>query len=219
MDGKKLPPSKQIKYLGIFIDENLSWKYHINQLSTKLSRANGMLSKIRHFATPSLLKSIYHAIFASHMRYGCIVWGQNGSPLRSKICNLQNKALRLMCFADIFDKTKPLFVKMDLLQFTDIVLLENILFSHAFVTKTLPVSFQNFFTLANNVHCYETRRTSNVFFKVNMVNTTRYGLNSIKSIYIKSWNSLLLAHPTVDFLNIKRYNLVKLMQKNCLADF
>ena len=219
MDGKKISPSRQIKYLGIYIDENLSWKYHITQLSNKLCRANGMLSKIRHFVTPSLLKTIYHAIFSSHMRYGCIVWGQIGSPLRSRICNLQNKALRIMCFAKLFDKTKPLFVKLNLLQFSDVVLLENILLSHAFVTKSLPVSFNDFFSLTNIVHRYETRRTANVFFKVKMVNTTRFGLNSIKSLCVKSWNSLLLAHPMVNFQNIKKFSLITLVQKYLICSY
>ena len=169
-----------------------------------------------HISSYRIIKTI---ILVTTFLYGCIVWGQIGSPLRSRICNLQNKALRIMCFAKLFDKTKPLFVKLNLLQFSDVVLLENILLSHAFVSKSLPVSFNDFFSLTNIVHRYETRRTANVFFKVKMVNTTRFGLNSIKSLCVKSWNSLLLAHPMVNFQNIKKFSLVPLVQKYLICSY
>ena len=145
------------------------------------------------------------------MRYGCIIWGNKGSRFRTFICNLQNKAMKIMCFADRLDSSKPLFAKLGIIQFLDVVHLENILFSHAFVTKSLPTSFSEFFLLENNVHRYETRRTVNVFFNVKMVNSTRYG-NSIKSLCVTSWNSLLLAHPNIDFQIIKRANLLNLMR-------
>ena len=212
MDGKKIYPSKQIKYLGVFIDEHLSWNYHINQLSMKLSRANGMLAKIRHFVNPELLKTIYHAILSSHMRYGCIVWGQKGSSLCTNICNLQNTALRIMFFAKLFDRTKPLFNLAGILQFSDMVILENIIFSHSFLSYYLPSSFREFFTLTKEAHNYETKRTKNVFFYVERVNTTKFGLNSIKYLCVKSWNLLLLRYPAIDFLNIKKLALVKLVK-------
>ena len=46
----KLTPVDYVKYLGMYIDKNLTWNYHINELSKKLSRANGILSKLRYNA-------------------------------------------------------------------------------------------------------------------------------------------------------------------------
>ena len=43
LDGKRLYPSKFVKYLGILIDTHLNWNYHIKILAPKLSRAIGML--------------------------------------------------------------------------------------------------------------------------------------------------------------------------------
>ena len=45
----KLNPTDNVKYLGIFLDKNLSWDYQITQLSKKLSRANGVLFKLRKY--------------------------------------------------------------------------------------------------------------------------------------------------------------------------
>ena len=47
--GKKLNPVEQVKYLCIFIDKYLSWNFHLSQVSQKLSRANGILSKIQYY--------------------------------------------------------------------------------------------------------------------------------------------------------------------------
>ena len=58
-----------IKYLGIFLDENLNWKKHVSILSSKLRRANGALAKLRHFVFPKTLNYFYYAIFNSHLNY------------------------------------------------------------------------------------------------------------------------------------------------------
>ena len=46
-NSKKLYPTKSVKYLGIKIDENLTWIDHINDIAIKLNRANAMLFKVR----------------------------------------------------------------------------------------------------------------------------------------------------------------------------
>ena len=58
IDGKKIFLTNSVKYLGINLDPHLNWKYHIHELSMKLSRATGMLSKIRHYVSYNTLISI-----------------------------------------------------------------------------------------------------------------------------------------------------------------
>jgi len=76
LNGHKLYPSDSIKYLGVHIDSTLSGKAHCTVLASKLRRANGLLSKIRHYVPKNELVSIYHALFSSHLTYGVQVWGQ-----------------------------------------------------------------------------------------------------------------------------------------------
>ena len=49
LHGKRLRPSKFVKYLGIYVDEFLSGETHCEELVKKLNRGNGMLAKARHF--------------------------------------------------------------------------------------------------------------------------------------------------------------------------
>ena len=73
--GKQLDPSTSVKYLGIHIDHNLSWDCHIKEMNAKLSRTNGILSKLRHYVPKkNTMLSVYYALFYSHMTYGSIVW-------------------------------------------------------------------------------------------------------------------------------------------------
>ena len=69
---KKLYRTKYLRYVGIKIDENLSWRIHIHYLASKLNGANAVLAKLRHFVNSEILRSTYFAIFHSHLNYVCI---------------------------------------------------------------------------------------------------------------------------------------------------
>ena len=77
--GKRLYPTESVKYLGVKIDTNFSWQYHVNDLSIKLNRANALLFKMRKYVNLKILRSIYFAIFDSYLSYCCLVWAQNYS--------------------------------------------------------------------------------------------------------------------------------------------
>ena len=70
-------PTEGVKYLGVKIDTNLKWQYHINDLSIKLNAANALLFKMRKYGSLKTLRSIYFAIFDSYLSYCCLVWAQN----------------------------------------------------------------------------------------------------------------------------------------------
>ena len=53
MNGRRIYPSRHIKYLGVHIDETLNFNFHCNTVSQKLRRANGMLCKARHYVNPN----------------------------------------------------------------------------------------------------------------------------------------------------------------------
>ena len=71
--GKALCPTESAKYLGVKIDANLSWQYHVDDLSIKLNRANAILFKMRKYASLKMLRFIYFAIFDSYLSYCYLV--------------------------------------------------------------------------------------------------------------------------------------------------
>ena len=52
--------AKYVKFLGLLLDESLSWKYHLSELSKKLARTSGIIFKIRHLLPTSVLVSLYY---------------------------------------------------------------------------------------------------------------------------------------------------------------
>ena len=59
LNGKKLQLVTPVRYLGIVLDENLSWTHHKNSLADKLRKSNGALSKLRHYNPRATIVSIY----------------------------------------------------------------------------------------------------------------------------------------------------------------
>ena len=64
------------------IDANLTWQYHLNDLSIKLNRANALLFKMTKYVSLKILRSIYFAIFDSYLSYCCLVWAQNFNTIQ-----------------------------------------------------------------------------------------------------------------------------------------
>ena len=89
-NGKSLYPTNSVKCLGVKINEHLTWKLHINEISAKLRKANTSLSKMRYFVDKKTLKAIYHAIFESHLYYSSLVWAQNFNS-KKRLFILQKK--------------------------------------------------------------------------------------------------------------------------------
>ena len=98
--GKRLYPTESVKYLGVKIDTNLSWQYHVNDLSIKLNRANALPFKMRKYVILKILKSIYFAIFDSYLSYCCLVWAQNYSTIQRIIVS-QKRLLELISNQEI----------------------------------------------------------------------------------------------------------------------
>ena len=108
LNRKRLYPSQSARYLGIKIDQNLNWKDHINDIAVKLNRANALLFKIRNFVNITILKTIYFAIFDSHINYTNLFCAQNSNAM-SRILTLQKKAIRIITFQSRNSHSSPLF--------------------------------------------------------------------------------------------------------------
>ena len=75
--SKRLYPTGSVKYISVKIDSDLSWQYHVNDLSIKLNKANALFFKMRKYDSLKILRSMYFAIFDTYLSYCCLVWAQN----------------------------------------------------------------------------------------------------------------------------------------------
>ena len=96
--GQKINIATEAKYLGLKLDQHLTFEQHMDAIELKLNIENSLSAKIRYHVDSKLLKTIYSAIFKSHLRYGCQLWGQAQTQVIKNIEKIQNKALQIINF-------------------------------------------------------------------------------------------------------------------------
>ena len=212
----KLTPVHYVKYLGMYIDNTLSWKTHINNLSNKLARANGIISKLRHYVSFQSIKSVYYAIFYSHVIYGALVWQFTSAEYISKISNIQKKSVRLMSFSDFRAPTNDLFHNLKILKLNDIFqsLIIKLIFQYH--KNDLPNVITSLFIKRQLCHNYETRNINLLDFP--SVKTTKYGLKSLRFYGVSLWNRLCNNFSVFEkILSYKKIN--KYLVRHYLAQY
>ena len=110
-----------IKYLGVMIDESLTWKHHIAFVCSRISRNIGIMSKLRYYLSIQQLKQIYYNLIYPYISYSILAWGGVYNTHIKKIQVKQNHTVRLIFFARTFgretESAKPLLNLLDLLTF------------------------------------------------------------------------------------------------------
>ena len=84
------------KFLGIIIDDKLTWDAHINNLCKKLSSATGILNRIKDNIPHELHKNLYHTLFESHLSYGITAWGGVSDLKLEPLFIAQKKCIRVL---------------------------------------------------------------------------------------------------------------------------
>ena len=191
-----LKPCKSVVYLGVTIDEVLSWNKQIEILCSKLSRTIGILSKLRYYVPHKTCITIYYSLFQSYILYGCLCWSFTAQYNIDKIFLLQKKCIRLISFAKYYDHTDPLFKSLNIMKVKDIFMLQVIKFMYQFRNDSLPDSLNSLFRSVRTVHLYNTRFPNS--FYVPQVESTRYGHLSLRYKGPSSFNNLL---RNTDILN------------------
>ena len=75
INGVDIKQVTSTKFLGVIIDENLSWQPHIEHLNKKLKSCVGAIKRIKDCIPKSQFHNIYHSLFESHLSYCISVWG------------------------------------------------------------------------------------------------------------------------------------------------
>ena len=81
INGISLERVKDFNFLGLTINENLSWKPHEDKIANKISKYSGILSRLKHFLPLHILKTIYCSIIQSNLNYSLLAWGYSCNRL------------------------------------------------------------------------------------------------------------------------------------------
>ena len=79
------------KFLGVLLDQHLSWKYHITHVANKVSKAIGIISKARFFLSSKSLLSLYYTLVYPYLNYCNIAWCSTYPSNLNRILYLQKR--------------------------------------------------------------------------------------------------------------------------------
>ena len=107
------------KFLGVLIDDSLTFKCHIDHLVSKLSKYVGLFYRVRHLLPQSALLTLYKTLFEPHLNYCNVIWGNTFPSHLKKLQALQKKVIRALAWAEINSSSLPLFHRFQLLRLTE----------------------------------------------------------------------------------------------------
>ena len=150
INGESLKEVDSAKYLGVHIDNKLSWSVHTNNLKLRLSKGISMLAKIRHYVPESVRRSLYFTFINSHTGYNLLNWGTAPSTNTETISAKTRKAIRLISFVSKDEPALPLFKKHTILPLEKDFELKQAIFMWKLKNDLIPKSLARNFRINRN---------------------------------------------------------------------
>ena len=188
LDGNLLEETNSFKYLGVYVDNRLTWSDHIKVICKKIAKNIGIMSKLRHYLDLDSLRKVYFSLIYPYLQYGIVTWGNTYESRLNQLHVLNNKVLRIITFSDFKAHAPPIYKSLGILQLKDIVYLQKCMFIYDYHNNNLPDAFSNYFKTISEIHQYNTR-SSVLGYHLPPV-SSNFGKFSIKFSCSKIWNSI-----------------------------
>ena len=92
--GNHIEQVNEFNFLGITLDQNITWKHYVTKMAIKIAKVIGVLNKLKHIFPQHILLTIYNSLIQPHFIYGLHLWGLNCKRLKI----LQKKVVRILTF-------------------------------------------------------------------------------------------------------------------------
>ena len=183
--GASIVPSSSCKYLGVMIDNKLTFRDHINFIVGKVSKHTGILYKLRDCLPMCTRLSYYYAFMHPYISYNIIVWGATYQTVLEPL-NIQLKRIvRIICGAKFRDHTNPLFKRLKILKLCDLYKYHILIHMHKKNSLGL---------LENTQNVYNTRHHEQIRSQFHRLDLSQH---SVSFMGPRTWNSLPLNIQTI----------------------
>ena len=161
IDNNKIERETSIKFLGVILDENISWKKHIETVENKISKNMGILGKVSNLLNTKCLKNVYFSLIHSYINYANIAWASTHQTKLKSINSKQKQCSRYIYHEEPRTHAKPLMQKMKALNVFQINIFQVLVFMFKVKNKLSPTIFSNSFEHIE--HNFQTRFRQNNF--------------------------------------------------------
>jgi hypothetical protein len=171
INGSLLSQVNNANFLGITIDDTLTWKNHLAALRSKLSKSIGILRKLARHLSRSILLQLYNSFITPYLQYGITIWGSAPKTTLNPIFVLQKKALKIALDLPMRTSTEQVLRTAKVLPLSDMYKLRVGIFMYKFNSLLLPSCFLSYFQANSQVHSINTRSSS--LFRLPLFTTTK----------------------------------------------
>ena len=152
--GQPLIQSNKTKFLGVYLDEHLTGKYHINFVCKQIARSISILSRTLFYWSCKTTLMLYYTLIYPYITYCNSTWSSTYVPNLNRIYYLQKRAVWAITNSEYRAHTAPLFSKSEILHYTA-------KFMFRYHNNLPPPLFCYLFMTNSQVHRYDTRPASN----------------------------------------------------------
>jgi hypothetical protein len=152
------------KFLGLTLDNTLSWRTHIDTIIPKLSSASFAMRVVKPFLSQDSLKMVYYSYFHSIMTYGLIFWGN--SHYSNIIFRLQKRIIRIIVGIRGKDSCRKHFKKLKILPLQSHYILSLLLF---------VVDNGDYFKVNSEIYNINTRNKLNLHLPISNLSVYQKG--------------------------------------------
>ena len=177
---KPIEQVKNILFLRLHLNENLSWKPHMLALFKKLRRNIFIVYKLTFYLNKTNLLNVYYSLIVSHLRYGITVWNHGNQTIFQKLQRICNK------FITYIQKNKHIEA-LNVLSINDMFTLETGIFMYKLNHNQLPEIVNPLFKFNNIVHSISTQNINVYHCPFYSKSSTQ---QSIEYSGVKVWNAL-----------------------------
>ena len=157
VQNTELEHKDSCKFLGIFIDKDLSWKTHVSYITSKISKIIALLGRLKHTFPKTVLKNLYLSLLLPHLNYGNVIWASADKTCLNGLIILQKKAIRIISKAKYFAHTEPLFITLELLTLDKMYKLNCLLFIYKLLNTNMYIEMKRKVFRNSEFHNYVTR--------------------------------------------------------------
>jgi hypothetical protein len=152
INNQKLDCVASTKFLGVYIDNRLSWDHHISYVSSKISKSAGIIRKVSQLVPRSVCITLYNTLVMPYFSYCNIVWGNSTKQNLDRLVKLQKRAVRSVCNVPYRHHTEQLFLDCNFMPFLNLHPYFCGVFLYRLLNDLLPSTFTSSFhvTFVNN---------------------------------------------------------------------
>lgn len=167
-----------VRFLGIYVDECLTWKVHCENIISKINSVVYQFRSIRNVLNIDQMLKLYYAQVDSRLRYGICFWG--ASTMSYNVFIAQKRIIRSMTGISNTDTCKNIFKGYNILSLPSLFIYELCLYIFNNKDK---------FLCKKNVHTINTRQKNDFNIPFQRLKITS---NSPYSLGLKVYNNLPL---------------------------